>query len=164
MPKPQIPTSKLLSYAEGFIELGLLNDAANELEKVAFEDRLTPPVLFCRIKLYMAAKQWDMVEAMAKPLVTIPNVDAAVWVHWAYAVRRLRSVSEAKDILLKAEPIYGKTCGMLQFNLACYECVLGNITEARKRLRMACKLDKQFKALALDEPDLKGLRDEIAAG
>ena len=53
---------------------------------------------------------------------------------------------------------------MLQFNLACYECVMGNVAEARKRLRMACKIDKRFKAAALDEPDLKGLWDEIAAG
>ena len=69
-----------------------------------------------------------------------------------------------EDILLKAEPTYGKTCGMLQFNLACYECVMGNVAEARKRLRMACKIDRQFKAAALDEPDLKGMRDEIAKG
>ena len=78
MVQPHIPTSKHLSYAQGFIELGLLDDAANELEKVAFEDRLTAPVLLSRMNLYMAAKQWDMVEAMAKPLVKIPNVDEAV--------------------------------------------------------------------------------------
>lgn len=158
-----IPTSKHLSYAQGFIELGLLEDAANELEKVAFEDRLTAPVLLARLELYMAAKQWDMVEAMAKPLVKIPNVDEGVWIHWAYAVRRLRGVAEAKDILLKAESTHGKTCGVLQFNLACYECVLGNLEEARQRLRKACKLDKRFKVAALDESDLKGLWEEIAA-
>ena len=73
-------------------------------------------------------------------------------------------MAEAKGILLKAEPTYGKTCWMLHFNLACYECVLGNVAEARKRLRKACKLDKQFKAAALDEPDLKGMWDEIGKG
>ena len=35
--------------------------------------------------------------------------------------------------------------------------------EARRRLRIACKMEKQYQKAALDDDDLKAMRDEIAA-
>lgn len=161
VPESSISTAKRLSYAYGYIELGLLNEAATELELIAFEERLSASVLSAKLALYMAAEQWDMVETVAKPLASSPVSNAEVWIQWAYAVRRLRGVSEAREILLKAEPAHGKTCAILHFNLACYECLLGNLEGSRQRLRTACEMDKQCKQMALDEPDLKALWDRI---
>ena len=46
---------------------------------------------------------------------------------------------------------------MLHYNLACYECLLGNHLEARKRLARACKMDPSWNDAAKDDPDLKDL-------
>lgn len=152
-----IPTSRHLEYAQGYLGLGLLNEAANELELIDGEDRLSTPVLLLRCSLYMAAKQWDMVDAMAKVVTARePSIEEA-WLHWAYALRRLRGLQDAKAVLLAAEVHHGATSPTLHFNLGCYVSLLGDQAEARKRVGIACKMDKKFKALALDDPDLRGM-------
>lgn len=66
-------------------------------------------------------------------------------------------------VLLEAERIRGTRTATLHYNLARYYCLLGDHAEAKKRLRVACKMDEQFKAAALDDEDLKAMWDEIAA-
>lgn len=80
-----------------------------------------------------------------------------------FALRELQRVEEAKAVLLEAEPIHGKKCALLHYNLACYACLLGDHVEAKKRLRVACKMDKQWKRAALDDDDLKAMWEDIAA-
>ncbi len=47
----------------------------------------------------------------------------------------------------------------MRYNLACYECQLGNLKEAREWLKQAFNLGdaKQMKLAALDDPDLQPL-------
>jgi len=47
------------------------------------------------------------------------------------------------------------------YNLACYECQLGELEVAKVRLSYACKLDKTYRVLALDDEDLKPLWDSF---
>jgi hypothetical protein len=75
----------------------------------------------------------------------------------------LNRIAEAKAVLLEGEPLHGKQCGVLHYNLACYYCLLGAMAEAKKRLSMACKMDKGWKEAALDDSDLKAMWDDIAA-
>ena len=71
-----VPTSRKLEYAQGWLELGRLNEAADELESIEGKDRMSTPVLLVRCELYMAAKQWDMVDAMAK-VITVRELITA---------------------------------------------------------------------------------------
>jgi hypothetical protein len=66
-------------------------------------------------------------------------------------------------VLLKAEIIHGNTSATLHYNLACYACQLGDMEEAKRRLSIACKMHGEFKASALDDPDLEAMWDDIAA-
>ena len=50
---------------------------------------------------------------------------------------------------------------MIRYNLACYECQLGNVTVSKAHLIQATKADVKFKAMALDDPDLEPLWAEI---
>jgi hypothetical protein len=50
---------------------------------------------------------------------------------------------------------------MIQFNLACYDAQLGHLSEARKRLRQAIQIDRDFADLARTDPDLEPIRDEL---
>jgi hypothetical protein len=49
---------------------------------------------------------------------------------------------------------------MLHFYLACIECQMGNIVEAKEALRTAITLDANLTQTALDEPDLAGVWDD----
>lgn len=155
-----IPTSRHLEYAQGYLGLGLVNEAADELELIEGKDRMSTPVLLMRCELYMAAKQWDMVDAMAKVVTARePKIEEA-WLHWAYALRRLKGLNEAKAILLAAEAHHAASA-TLHFNLGCYLSLLGDQVEARRRVGIACKMDKSLQKAALDDPDLKGMWDMV---
>jgi len=159
-----IPTRRRIEYAKGYIELGLVNEASDELEAIDGDARMSIEVLRTRVDLYMEAKLWDMVVAVAKPVCEETPKDGGAWIAWAYALRELQRVTEARDILLRAEPLHGKTSSVLQYNLACYACLLGQMQEARRRLSAACKMDARCKAEALDDDDLRALWDDIASG
>ena len=52
---------------------------------------------------------------------------------------------------------------ILPYNLACYECQLGRLEQAKVWLEQACKLGgrKQIKLMALQDPDLEPLWEEM---
>lgn len=156
-----ITTARRLEYATGFITLGLLNEASEELESIEGEDRLSDEVMTVRCDLYMAAKDWDLLIAVARELARLTPKNDQGWIHWAYALRELGRIAEAKAVLLRAEPLH-TSCAVLHYNLACYECLLGDIPEARRRLAVACKMSKEWKTAALDDPDLKAMWDDVA--
>lgn len=158
-----IPTSRHLEYARGYIDLGMVNDASDELEAIEGDDRLSPDVLRVRIDLYFEAKQWDMVVAVAKPVCEAMPQDSDAWINYAFALRELQRITEARDVLLIAEPLHGTSCAVLHYNLACYYCLLGDMPEAKRRLSVACKAADTWKTAALDDPDLKAMWHDIAA-
>jgi len=160
---PTISIHRRLEYARGYIALGLINEASEELEAITGNARLSTEVLRVRVDLYMEAKQWDLVVDVAKPVCLATPEDEGAWIAWAYALREKQQVKEAQDVLLQAEPMHGKNCAVLHYNLACYACLLGDKKEAKRRLARACKMDAQWKAAALEDEDLRAMWADIAA-
>ena len=92
-------TARRVQYALGYLELGMLHEASEELETVAFDDRFLPCVLAARIELGMAAKHWEVVVGLGRELTTrAPELERG-WIGWAYALRELGRVAEAKEVL-----------------------------------------------------------------
>ncbi|MDB6093091.1 MAG: repeat-containing protein [Verrucomicrobia bacterium] len=160
---PMISTRRHLEFAAGYIELGLFAEAADELEMIKGGDRLKPEVMMVRAELYMALKQWDLLLAMAQAVARQRPEEPKGWIYAAYALRELDRVQDARAMLLAAEPEHGAGCAVLHYNLACYECLLGDFPEAKRRLSAACSMDADWKAAALDDPDLKPMWEQIAA-
>ena len=155
-----IPTSRRLEHAAGYLALGLVNQASDELEAIEGMDRLSAEVMSARVDLYVTAKQWDLLLAVSRELARLRPEDEHGWIHWAYALREMNRVAEAKVVLLEAEPMHGKTCAALHHNLACYACLLGDNEEAKRRVMEACRLGGEWQKTAREDPDLKGLWDE----
>jgi Flp pilus assembly protein TadD len=103
-----------------------------------------------------------MVVAVAKPVCQAAPGDAAAWIHWAYALRELNRVEEARDVLIKAEPLHAEANPVIHYNLACYYSLLGEIEEAKRRLSIACKADETCRKTGIDDPDLRALWDSFA--
>lgn len=89
-------TAQRLRYAGGYLALGLLTDASDELELIEGDDRLSNEVLILRSDLYMQAKQWDLLEAMARELTQRDPNHEKGWIDRAYALREMERVPEAK--------------------------------------------------------------------
>lgn len=152
-------TPKHLSYARGYLDLGMLNEASDEIEGIAFTDRLLPEVLLVRLELALAAKHWDLIENMTAVIIeTKPDAERA-WILRAIAAKARGRVADSKAVLLTAESAHGHGSPVLHYNLACYHCLLGELDAAKERLARACKEHPPFKAEALDDPDLAALWD-----
>lgn len=50
-------TCRRVKYAKGYVALGLLNEASDELEAIDFGDRFLPEVVSTRIDLHMEREQ-----------------------------------------------------------------------------------------------------------
>lgn len=158
-PRSSIPTRKRLEYAKGYIGLGMIKEAEEELHAIDKGDQGALEVQRVRVDLFMEAKQWDEVVELAGPIAESLPQDEQVWISWAYALRELQRVKEAEAVLLRAEKVHGHKSAILHYNLACYACLLGYLEEAGKRLKRAIKLDKGFEDEWDKDPDLRALMD-----
>ena len=153
-------TQRHVRYALGYIGLGMLKDAAAELESITAAEQLRSEVLSVRVDLHLEAKQWEkLVDVGGRLARAHPEIEHA-WIGWAYALRELNRIADARTVLLDAESHHGKTSAVLHYNLACYDSLLGALSSARTRLATACRMDERFEEEGKQDPDLKPLRDD----
>lgn len=152
---------RLLTVAQGYVELGMFLDANEELENISPDERHLPEVLAIRIDIYHGLQKWELMRTVARQLA-IDQPDNPQWFTcWAQAARHAESVDAARLVLLNAvESLPG--AAVVQYNLACYECLLGEIEVAKARLGHAFKLNSKLRLAALDDPDLRTLWDSLA--
>ena len=112
-------------------------------------------------ELAMAAKVWTAVVSFARRLTEVEPGDLQGWVWWAYALREMQQIREARRVLLQIEATHGDDHAIVPYNLACYYCLLGELDTARRYFSKACKMDPHFKESLATDPDLTGLRADI---
>jgi len=148
---------KSIQAAQGYMELGMHDDALAELDSLVAAVRNRPDVLELRILVLIHAKKWDEALEASRKLCELRPEAAIGYIHTAFCLHELNRSGEAKSVLLSGpaalrdEPTY-------HYNLACYECMLGNLESAQAHLETSFSLDKKFRALAKDDPDLKALK------
>ena len=91
-----------LNAAIGYLELGMLDEAADELENLSPEDRTSSAVLCVRMEIYRSAKNWTLMEVVARELWKRHQDDPVNWNNLAWVVRRKESIEAAQIILLEA--------------------------------------------------------------
>ncbi len=102
------PDTHHLRAAHGWIGLGNLLEANEELEKIAAPFRAHPDVLEIKSEIYARAEKWNMAAEIGRALVRIRPGSAHSWISHAYATRRMPGggIPQAKEILDKAEPMF----------------------------------------------------------
>jgi Flp pilus assembly protein TadD len=154
-----IPTRKHLDYALGYIELNLLSEARDELALIKPEDRQTPAVLGIQIELAMARSTWTRVITLAAQVTAAVPALERPWIAWAYALREKQRITDAREVLLRGERAIADPSPLVDYNLACYYCLLGDLPEARRRLKRACAREPEWKTEATADPDLAALNN-----
>lgn len=151
---------QIVRIAEGYSELGMLEDALGELGQLDAEQQERLEVLRMRVDILLRKQDWEDALRLSLRFCAVNPNQPYGYVHAAFCLHELGRTSEAKQTLLDGpsslldEPVY-------YYNLACYDTVLGNIEQAKVYLRASFRLDKSFKAMAKNDPDLKQIRDEI---
>src|SRR5947209_11087831 len=124
------PDRQHCEAAIGYAEVGMFEDANEELESVDPFNRTTPEVLRVRAAIYHATEKWELLRVVALRLTRLEPENMDWVVSLSYATRRSVSIELARDILLAAKPNFPKEA-ILPFNLACYECQLGEMMRRR---------------------------------
>lgn len=149
--------------AEGWLDLGVIDEAQIELEKLSPSAGFVPDVLDLHWRLRSARLDWEGSLSIAERVIALAPERANGWIHRSFALHELRRTQEARDNLLKAVELFPDQ-SIIPYNLACYACQLGDLDTARKWLRRALKLKgiEHLREMAMDDPDLAPLRAEIA--
>ena len=96
-------TKRRAEYALGYIGLGMFPAAAAELDGIAAEEQLRPLVRSVRLDWHIAQKQWKRAVAVGGERARAhPGMENA-WIGWAYALRELDRVDEARAVLVDRE-------------------------------------------------------------
>lgn len=158
----QPPDTFHLQAAQGWLELGSATEAMSELSKIDSQLQRHPEVLKVKWGIRAAEKQWEEALEIAASLIELEPEDPQGWVHRSYSLHELKRTQEARDNLLRAVEKFPVSATM-RYNLACYECQLGNLPQAKKWLDKAFRLGNrdQMKLAALDDPDLEPLWPEL---
>jgi len=160
---------KLQHQAEGYLELGMPQQALDALARVGQSDSADVQTLYLQGEALRALGRYG--EALV-PLGRVTQSEpenihawlAAGWCHKRSG--RIDLAIDALETALAADPEEP----LIRYNLACYECVLGNMSQAKLHLAEAFNLaldqdcTDEWKKQMLGDPDLKplwGMWDEV---
>ena len=147
---------KLLA-AQGYSELDMHDDAIEQIESLPAAAQRKPAALEIHLIVLMHARRWEEALIAGNKLCKAAPDRNAGYIHTAFCLHEIGRTSAARDILLAgpeslhAEPTY-------HYNLACYECRLGNNDLARLHLEKCFALDKKFREFSKIDPDLAALK------
>lgn len=145
-----------LEAALGYLALGMHQDAWDELECLPPEQRANDGVSELRISIYQALGKWEPARVLAESLAKRSPENPQWWILWAFSLRREKSVTDARAVLLEAAKLHPNE-GLIPYNLACYSCVEGDILGARGLLAFAFSMDEGLRLTALDDQDLDAI-------
>ena len=151
-----------LRIAEDWIGLGDYAAASDQLEKIAPALRTHPTVLKVRWRICVNGKNWEAALDVASTLILLDPKDSLGWTHQSFALHELKRTAEARDNLLRVVDTFSDNATM-RYNLACYECHLGRMEEAKGWLAAAFKLggEREMSKMALTDSDLAPLQEWI---
>ena len=152
----------LLNAAEGWLGLKDAQSATEELDAMSAAGQAHPKVLKLRWWLHTLDRKWEPAAEVAERLTRLLPDDPEGWLHYSFALHEMRRTEQAREYLLRVVDRFPAE-GTMHYNLACYECRLGNLDEARRWLKRAFASGDgpMLKANALADSDLEALWPEI---
>ncbi len=156
------PDSDHVQAAHGWFELGQIEEAHKELEKIAPDNWSHPEVLKMHLAIFGSVKRWEEVLVTAMLLIQLAPEDPVGWVGRSIALHRLKNTSEARRHLIAVVERF-PTHAVMRYHLACFECQLGDLPAAKKWLREAFALDesKKVKRLGSNVQDIAPQRLQV---
>lgn len=149
-------THRALQAADGYLFLGMPDEALDELGAVPREDSKQAMVLLARTRVLLHLKRWREAEKLAAHGADAHPDHEEFTVQRAFALHQLKQGDEAMNVILQA-PEWIRQTGIIHYNLACYEAQLGDLTTARQCIKVACQMNKAMKKNAAIDPDLRAL-------
>ena len=145
-----------LRAVDGYLYLGMPEEALGALADVPVERHLDAPVMRARICILLHLGQWARANRLAEQGTQLHPDENEFVVQRAFALHQLNKGGEAIQVIEEA-PAWIRRTGILHYNLACYEAKLGDLSTARQCIRAAIELNSAFRKSARHDPDLQKL-------
>ena len=154
--EPSPPSRWTLSFANGYLDLGMLEKAEKEFAKLPPADHHRPESLALAGRMLMARQNWEeALKLFAIGRVLYPHTPD-FYIQAAFAYEKTGRVLESKN-MWKLAPRPVRQSGLAHYNLARCEAKLGNLRAAKRHLAKAVMLDPQFQTVLAQEPGLEQL-------
>ena len=159
----EIPESFGVEAAQGWLGLGLPEEADAELASIPAHLVQHPQVLNVRFEICAARADWKQALDFAARMIQVAPGHGLGWVNQSFALHELKRTAEARDHLLSVVDKFPAS-PTIRYNLGCYECQLGRLDEAKKWLTEAFLLGEgwRMRGSATEDPDLKPLREWLS--
>ncbi|MEQ1861219.1 MAG: hypothetical protein ABMA13_14955 [Chthoniobacteraceae bacterium] len=156
-PHPHSPkTQRALRAADGYLYLGMAEEALEEITGTAETESDQPEVLLARNRVLLHLGRWKEVEALAAHAIKCHPERDEFTVQRAFALHKMKKGDLALSVI-DAAPEWIRRTGILHYNLACYEAQLGDIKTARHCISVAIQMNEAMRKNAKSDPDLRGL-------
>ena len=151
-----LTTQRALHAADGYLYLGMPDEALGELREVPVPEQIASSVMLAKVRVLLHLKDWRNAEVLSLEGSTYHPQEEEFTVQRAFALHQLNKGDEAVEVLLAA-PEWIRRTGILHYNLACYEARLGDLSTAKQCIRAAIQLNSAMKKNAKIDPDLQAL-------
>ena len=155
-----VEDARRLNAAEGYIELGMYEEADSELGQIDSLFRTASQVLALKFCVYAGLGKWGPMLTIARKMAQHFPDDAQWRIWWASAACRAQSLECAKGILLDALKRHPNDPN-IHYNLSCYESRLHHFRSAQRHLARAIQLEPKLHLVALNDSDLEPLWAEL---
>jgi len=158
-----------LNAADGWLGFDNAIEADKELKQIAPEMQRHPEVLARWCEMFAKAECWPKCEEVADEIILLEPESTFGWIRRSFALHEQKLTGTARMKLLPALELFPEDI-TIRYNLACYECVLGNMSQAKLHLAEAFNLaldqdcTDEWKKQMLGDEDLKplwGMWDEV---
>jgi tetratricopeptide (TPR) repeat protein len=146
-------TNARLEAAQGYLGLGMAQDAWDELERIDPKHKAAPAVLKVQIEVARALGQWEMVAELARHLAKVEPDESLHVFNLAQAMRQLEGPESALAVYEFAADRW-PDFAHLRVAMAVELCALNRVSEAKRELKVAVEKDPQLREVILDHPGL----------
>jgi len=146
--------------AQGYMELGLFEDARAELVALPKQAWERADVLETWVLCQMGEQRWEEALEMSRRLCEMQAREPGGFIHAAYCLHELGRTEEAME-LLQNGPRSLRTKAVYFYNLGCYCAKLGRVDEAKRLLEKSFEIDNGLRRVAKKDPDLAELRSQL---
>lgn len=148
--------------AQGYVELGLYEEAEAELSALPGAMRERVDVIEILLLCLMGRHRWQEAHALAARLCQQEPAEPGGFIHAAFCLHELGRTAEAVAVL-SGGPVALRTKAVYYYNMGCYHARLGNFDQSLSYLERAFEMDGDLRQHAKRDRDLDCLRAQLEA-
>jgi predicted Zn-dependent protease len=146
--------------AQGYVELGLFEEARTELSPLPAEMHKRVDVVEITLLCLMGGHRWEEALALATQLCTEEPAEPGGFIHAAFCLHELGRTAEAVDVLSRG-PATLRTKPVYYYNMGCYHACLGHFDKSLTYLERSFEMDGELRQHARKDRDLDSLRAQL---